>query len=151
MKEEQESKENQSRRVHAGRPKGSGIYSHSISMRVSGELYGKLQQQAREKNYSTVSAYVRNYMLKKSSNIISSSMSLANISFVSGYTAEVKKIGNNVNQITRKIHTLGISEEKIIGYEVKKMQELLKSCVDITQKIDNILNEEAKKTLGRKR
>jgi len=110
-----------------------------ISIRVSTQLYNKLEQQRMQSNCRSLGEFTRNILSEKEVIWIHRDSSMDGIAAeLAGIKNEIKAIGTNINQVTRYFNGSTLSNQKI--FEALKILDDYKKAAGPCEKVVNIIS-----------
>lgn len=128
-----------------GRPKQSVLKTRYLTVRLTEEEYKSLSNNAKQQHYSTISSYVHHRLFSRNFSRNIHTLSFIDAIRIDEVYKEISKCGVNINQVAKKINSLRQeTDDSILIYEVKKLQEILKIVQENSQEIYKLLLEKTK-------
>lgn len=128
-----------------GRPKEEVVKTSLYKIRLTEEQKKKLFYNAKQQHYKTTSSYVLHRLFSKNSSKNVHTFSFIDAIRIDKVYKELSKCGVNINQVAKKINSLRQeTDDSILIYEVKKLQEIMKIVQENSQEIYNLLIEKTK-------
>ena len=132
-------------RNKGGRPKQEVLKTTNYLIRLTEEQKKTLFYNAKQQHYKTTASYVLYKLFSRNLTKNVSSLSISDAQKISISYQEIKKCGVNINQITRKINSFfPDTDESILIYELKKVQENQKIMLEKIEDIYKIVIENTK-------
>lgn len=110
-----------------------------ISIRVSTQLYDKLEHQRKQSNCRSLGEFARNILAEKEVIWIHRDASMDGVAAeLAGIKNEIKAIGTNINQVTRYFNGSTLPNQKI--FEALKILDDYKKTAGPCEKVVNIIS-----------
>lgn len=132
-------------RNKGGRPKQEVVKTTLYKIRLTEEQKKTLFYNAKQQHYKTTASYVLSKLFSRNFTKNISALSIYDAQKITISYQEIKKCGVNINQITRKINSFSSeTDESILIYELKKVQENQKIMFEKIEDISKIVMENTK-------
>jgi hypothetical protein len=110
-----------------------------ISIRVSTQLYDKLEGQRSQSTCQTLGEFARRVLSEKEITWVHRDATMDGIAAeLAGIKKEIKAIGTNINQVTRYFNSTGIPNQKI--FEALKILDEYKKITGPVEKVVTIIS-----------
>ena len=104
-----------------------------IFFRLSEKEFDTIEEKYRESIYPTKSEFIRQTLLN-------SKIKNFDYKFINLYIFQIKKIGNNINQLVKKINTYNYISKPDIDFIIKSMEEIIMKQEKLEKEIKEITN-----------
>ena len=125
-----------------------GVYTRRVSIRLKETEFNKLEAEFKKTTCRKFSEYLRNIMLTKPVTIRYRNASAdAFLTEMIGLKKELSALGNNFNQMVKRLHTLSDSQElkTWLLFNESSKQILLQKVEDILKKVNQIYEQWSQK------
>lgn len=136
------------RKGKGGRPRTSNPRNRTLMVCCTREEADGIKEAALRSGYATMASYLRDRALTRAQQ--AGRMDIWETDKVERIFSEVRRIGVNINQVTRRLNTFDERAEKVIGYEARKIEgqmaeieRLMTECRDMIRSMMKGWGEES--------
>lgn len=112
-----------------------------VAFRLTPDEIAQIRERSDSEGYASLSSYLHAKVFSRQFHARNGSLSIANIALIEQMIRQTKAIGNNVNQIAKKIQTFDDIHGKALEYELTKVQNLLKEVIKNQNSVEEVVRE----------
>jgi len=114
--------------------------TRSTTVRFTQKEYETLKRRQKEENYRTLSAFMHRCVMRRSEGS-GVRFLRCDTDLMEMFLMEIKRIGVNVNQVTRKLNTFDSSGEGVLAYETRKLQQKMDEVREQTEGMSAMIRD----------